>query len=142
MRSQKSLTTSTLFFLVVATILGLMCLLFTPNYALASEFPENENLTEAEIQERFREIRTSYEVGEEFSASDANFVLQYATNPNAQLARGSSSFSKTKTSNGTTVTMSGTIYHNGTLNYTYGANATITASGSTPKNPDGETGIL
>ena len=115
-------------------LLGISIALFAPNLAFASEFPENDGLTEQEVRERFREIRTSYDVGEEFSASDADFVLRYAVDPSKPAARGSSAFQKTGSLGGTSATMSGTLYHNGTFSYTYGANATISVSGPTPKN--------
>ena len=123
------------------TVLGLLLLcsalvLILPGRAMASDFPENDNLTSEQITERFREINASYEIGEAFSDSDADFVERYATPSNEPViqTRGSSSFSKSGSKSGTTVKISGSIYHEGTFNYKYGANVTVkTTGGSTPQ---------
>ena len=123
-------------------LLAVACMVLPPSHAWASEFPENDNLSEKQIADRFREINETYDVGEVFSDSDADFVLRYgnrigvpeedSSSSAAPQPRGSFSFSGS--GYGTTVSVSGTIYHNGTFNYTYGANATISkTAGGTPQ---------
>ena len=108
-----------------------VCAAFSP---VAYALPQNgvETLTEPQIQQRLDEINSSYEVGEAFSADDRDFVLRYAEKPS--MARKSKDFSVTKTSSKTTVTASGTIYHNGTVAYSYGGRITAKKTkGKTPK---------
>ena len=83
-------------------------------------FPENENLASTQISERFAAINSTYNVGEPFSASDADFVSKYGVSPNEPSARGSHFFDVTGSGYGTTIRFYGTIYHNGTFNYTWG----------------------
>jgi hypothetical protein len=47
-------------------------------------YPQNKNLDEDQIRARFAQIDSDYEVGQQFSAADAEFVEAYAT-PNAQV---------------------------------------------------------
>lgn len=111
-----------------------ICLAVLPEDASASENSQNDELSQQQIEKRFHEINSTYEVGEVFSSSDADFVLQYSTRPNASFQRGGQNFSIGGGGYGTYVNASGYIYHNGTFNYTYGANANINkTSGGTPR---------
>lgn len=118
----------------IAAIL-LVAAAFQPIQCWAATYPENEGLTEQEVQDRFREINSTYDIGEAFNASDAEFVLTYGINPDSPSTRDSKYFHTSGTGSGTTVQASGTLYHNGTFNYTYGGNITISKSnGPTPRN--------
>ena len=93
-------------------------------------------LSKSQIREHLREINEKYEVGEEFSAVDAEFVKTYAASnsqSNIMLAD-ESSFNKTKTLAKTTVRAKGSIYHNGTISYSYGGTVKVAkVSGKTPQ---------
>lgn len=108
--------------------------------AIASEATADEAaavpLTKSQIKQHLREINEKYEVGEEFSAEDAEFVKTYASS-NSQsdiMLADESSFNKTKTLAKTTVRAKGSIYHNGTISYSYGGTVKVTKiSGKTPQ---------
>lgn len=107
-----------------------LCVAFSPA-AFASSASADEALTEAQIQQRLDEINSSYEIGEAFSQEDEDFVLRYATNPHS---RATQSFSVTKTKYNTTVSVSGSIYHTGTIAYSYGGDIAVNKTkGQTPK---------
>ena len=94
-------------------------------------------LSQSQIKERLKEINARYEVGEEFSADDAQFVKTYAapaTQPAIMTVDSNSTFNKTKTYGKTTVNASGSLFHKGTFAYIYGGNVKVTTkSETTPK---------
>lgn len=97
-------------------------------------FPENDNLTPEEIEDRFSIISNSYAVGEEFSASDANFVMRYANTSQAS-TRASDSFSVVDTYYGQTYGLNGTGWNNGqgAFSYTIGGEGFGYCEGTTPR---------
>lgn len=108
-----------------------MCAALSPLAAAVESRSAEEPLTEAQIQQRLDEINSSYEIGEAFSQEDEDFVLQYATSPRS---RASQSFSVTKTYSNTTVSVSGSIYHTGTISYSYGGDIAVKKTkGKTPQ---------
>ncbi|MDO4429629.1 MAG: hypothetical protein Q4B91_09105 [Atopobiaceae bacterium] len=120
--------------LVFATTI--ICLLLTPLAARAKtcDSPATPTYTDAQIADRLQEINERYDLYEPMSAEDAAFVQEYATPVGSPATRGSSSFSWTKSGGGTQVTVTGNVYHNGTLSYTWGANMDVaTISGPTPR---------
>lgn len=91
-------------------------------------------MTDQEILQHLRSINDKYDVGEPFEAEDATFVLNHATNPNDPVPYGTHNVNMSGGLYGTNVTVTGSVYHNGTVTYTYGG--TLVAkktSGSTPK---------
>lgn len=133
MSTSKRITTLVLFGI---TALALSCIGFlTTPIAHASQFPENDNLSDIAIKDRFHQINTGYEVGEEFSASDADFVNRYAQKPDSPMPLATQNFSVSgRSPDGTTVSAYGNLYHNGTISYSYGGNVTVNkTAGSTPR---------
>ena len=122
---------------LLAAVLTAFCLLMgspLPAHAKSATSNNSSMLSEQQIASRLQEINERYDLFEPMSDEDAAFVQQYASPVNAPATRGSSSFSWTKSGGGTQVTVSGNVYHNGTLNYTWGANMDVaTVSGSTPR---------
>lgn len=130
---------------VLSALLGLLlalCGLIATQNAWADEagFPQNENLTQEEIQQRFHKINESYAVGEALNDADADFVLHYGqscipfSEEIAPPLKASSNFSISGSYCGTSVTASGTLYHDGFLNYTWGGNVNVRkTSGPTPQ---------
>lgn len=110
------------------------CLWAMPSSAFASDYPQNDNLSEQQIKDRFSQINSSYAVGEEFSAEDTDFVLRYGISAKTPSLLDSRGFTMSGSGYGTTVSVSGNVYHNGTFNYTYGANAWVNKTyGGTPR---------
>lgn len=103
--------------------------------ALANEsFPENENLTPEEISNRFFLINRSYAVGEEFNASDADFISRYA-NTSQVSTREAKNFSQVETYYGQTYGLNGTGWNNGTgfMSYVIGGECYGYSEGETPQ---------
>jgi len=71
----KCLSTTVRVFFAALLFAAASCFALS-SLAWASDFPENDNLSSTEISERFHSINTTYQVGEEFSVSDADFVLR------------------------------------------------------------------
>ena len=133
MKKMKCLSTTVRVFFVALLFATASCFALS-SLAWASDFPENDNLSSSEISERFHSINATYQVGEEFNDSDADFVLRYGKKPSSIALYGSDQFNISGSGSGTTVKASGTLYHNGTFQYTYGGNVTITkTAGPTPK---------
>mgnify|MGYP004692059681 CR=1 FL=1 len=110
------------------------CLWAMPSTAFASDYPRNDNLSEQLIRDRFSQINSSYAIGEEFTAEDADFVLRYGVTANTPSLLDSRSFTMSGSGYGTTVNVSGNVYHNGTFSYSYGANAWVNKTyGPTPR---------
>ena len=118
--------------LFVSTFAGLMVLgAWGTSAAFADPIIEE---TGQEVIHRLRAINDRYEVGEPFSAEDAVYVLNYSTKPNDPVPYDSHNVSMSGGLYGTNVTVTGSVYHNGTFTYTYGG--TLVAkktSGATPK---------
>ena len=105
-----------------------------PAHAESTASSDSNALSDQQIASRLQEIDERYDLFEPMSDEDAAFVQQYASSVNDPATRGSSSFSWTESGGGTQVTVTGNVYHNGTLNYTWGANMDVaTISGSTPR---------
>ena len=84
-------------------------------------YDQNKNLTDEEINERFKLINSTYTVGEPFSEADAEFIKLYPGLHNASLAATrvtEKGFDKSKTGSGVTVNLYGAMY--GDLNLVYG----------------------
>ena len=116
-------------------------------------FPENDNLTNEQIQERFNAINSSYEIGQPFNESDTEFIKKYADPAPAsnniidnnlisplsfQLKPGdeaSKSFNVNKTNkNGIRVVFSGKVTGAiGVVNHKYGGNITATITSGQSK---------
>ena len=128
--------------------IGLLCfwtallvsvLLLVPRTAGAAE------LTEQEVAVRFEEIADRYSMGDTLSEEDAAFVRQYARRadlreqlPPGYVPRraqnGSANVNTSRTMYGVAATLTGSVWHTGTVAYTWGATLTgRIASGSTPK---------
>lgn len=92
-------------------------------------------LTAREINERLQQIGESYEVGEALNEEDADFVWEYGVIPDSQpVTRTSASINEQSTQYGTTATLTGTVWHDGTFNYNFGGNVTgRVISGPTPQ---------
>ena len=93
-------------------------------------------LSREQIAARFEEIRNNYSVGDGLSEADAGFVSQYATSE--QIATrgigGNSTFYMTASTVDAYVIAQGYAYHNGFINYTYGADVSVAKqSGGTPQ---------
>ncbi|MFJ7640729.1 hypothetical protein [Peribacillus sp. NPDC097225] len=97
---------------------------------------ELSNLTQEEIDAYFEKIDQEYNIGEEFSLKDQTFVEMYAkkANPSGMTLFASKSISGSKTSNGVTVKVSGTIKDDiqNILNQSFSASSlkTSTTAGS------------
>lgn len=92
---------------------------------------KNQNLTDRQIAQRFEEINSKYQVGEEFSEDDAEFVRTYATPAGsgdaAVMATQSQSFSKTGSRYGVSASFSGSVFSNiGLLTSSFGGNVRCT----------------
>lgn len=95
-----------------------------------TQYSENANLTQEQVQERFQKINSTYRVGESFNDSDSDFIERYATSASA--LRGSYSFSGGRIVNNTAYQYSGSMWHNGIVNYTYGIDGTFQRVNSGP----------
>lgn len=86
---------------------------------------ELSNLNDTEVAENFKRIDEEYEIGEEFSLKDQTFVEMYAkaVDQNSVELFKSSKFNRSKTVNGITVKVSGTIYDDiqNVINQSFGA---------------------
>lgn len=73
---------------------------------------ELSNLTEEEISKNFTRIDEEYDIGQEFSLKDQVFIEMYATptNPDGITLFKTKAVNKSKTFNGITVTINGSIY--------------------------------
>ena len=104
---------------------------------LSSTASGQEVLTEGQIRARLREIQNKYSLGESLSLEDGEFVKKHAWSVEEAITRMAdleAYFDNTGSSFGTTVRMQGRAYHEGTINYRYGADATLTTlSGPTPQ---------
>lgn len=101
---------------------------------------ELTDLTEEEVNERFSEIDKNYDLGEEFSKKDQAFIEMYAKPVNSsgiELFK-SKKVSSSRTVNGITVKVNGTINANvnGIINQSFGASnlKTRTTAGSSKVN--------
>lgn len=111
--------------------------LFSLGGALANvaRADSSDELTVEEISARLQQIGKSYEVGEVLSEDDADFVWKYGINPASKpVTRGSTTINEQSTQYGTTATLTGTVWHDGTFNYNFGGNVTgRVISGPTPQ---------
>ncbi|MDA2314395.1 MULTISPECIES: hypothetical protein [Bacillus cereus group] len=106
----------------------------------ASASTETQYNTKEKIESKFLEIDAKYNVGEELSAEDQDFVVKYADKPLLKIKDpgpqyGSSSFTKYRTVAGIEARTWGTVSSNhGVWNNDYGANMTTqTFSGNANK---------
>lgn len=122
-------------FAAILVLALMMCFSILPVTAHASEAPQQVSSGSYEaIRARIREINDAYDLYEPMSEEDAKFIQTYASSMSTVQTRGSSGFNWTKSADGTTVNVSGNVYHNGTFSYTWGANMSVsTTSGSTPR---------
>lgn len=115
--------------LIVLTLVLSLCCAFTTVPAVASS---TDTLSDEEIQARFEEIAAIYTVGDVLSEEDAEFMLTYGSTQSG--ARTTATVDETVTKYGTTVTLTGTVWHTGFLSYNYGGDLTAqVTSGSTPQ---------
>ncbi|MDN3451801.1 hypothetical protein QMA09_16550 [Planococcus sp. APC 3906] len=97
---------------------------------------ELANLTQEEISSNFKRIDTQYKIGEAFSLKDQTFVELYAkkATPEGITLFASKTISGSRTSNGITVTVNGTIKDDiqNIINHSFGASnlKTSTTAGS------------
>lgn len=95
---------------------------------------QSSEMTQKDISKRINDICNRYDLYEPMSPEDAEFIRTYAMPANEQPTRASKSFSWANNGGGTRVTANGTVYHNGSLNYTWGMNMTVkTVNGATPQ---------
>lgn len=85
---------------------------------------ELSNLTQEEIHENFQRIDEEYDIGEEFSLKDQTFIKMYAKPVDSKVSvLKSKKISGSKTQNGVTVKVSGTIKDDiqNVINQSFGA---------------------
>lgn len=88
------------------------------------------------IAQRFEQIRSTYSPGEVLSPDDELFVLSHATSQHIRPdgLGGNASFNFNAYGSDVSVNASGYAYHNGTFNYTYGADVSVSRIyGGTPR---------
>lgn len=118
-------------FLTFSLTLLVICSLLAPGAAFA-----HTSLDSTQINIRFSQIDSTYEIGDALSEEDAAFVLAYASRADLQKnqTRAGTNINKSFTSYGVTANLSGNIWHNALAAHEWGGNLTGTiTSGSTPK---------
>lgn len=106
--------------------------------AFSMTVPVTSYAAEFDVDSRFQEIAQKYEEGEVLSAEDAEFVEanaeKLASVRELAIAPLSGSINKSFTQYGVTAVLSGNIWHEGVLTYSWGGNLTGTITiGSTPQ---------
>lgn len=77
---RKTMCQSLVAFAVFLFVGWLSLMAFSPS-AYASVYAENDNLTDEQISERFKEINSTYSIGEVFNECDTEFIMLYASKP-------------------------------------------------------------
>ena len=133
---RKTMCQSLVAFAVFLFVGWLSLMAFSPS-AYASVYAENDNLTDEQISERFKEINSTYSIGEVFNECNTEFIMLYASKPNTSSIAplDSQGFNVTGSGYGTSVRCTGSLYHNGTVpSYNYGGNINVAkTSGPTPR---------
>lgn len=104
--------------LVIPSIVGVNPMAFADNLVYGGDGSDP-------VAQRLRDISDSYAVGEVLSPEDAEFIQRYAKSTSEPMTRGSQKISGTGGSQGTTVTVSGSAFHNGFGTYTWGFNVAV-----------------
>lgn len=129
----KRLSSLSVIIVLCAIVLTVSC----SSFAFANT-GNGDKLSQSEINARFDQINSSYAVGEEFTAEDAAFVLEYGKSPQEMMLRQSQGFSVSGGGYGTNLNAYGSVWHNGVFNYNWGGQITATkTSGGTPRSITG-----
>lgn len=116
-------------------IAAVACFLALGPFSTVARAGEQGQLTQEQIRDRFIEIGSEYAPGDKLSDDDAAFVWRYTTHDDGvRVLRTSANVNVSGSGYGTSVSLKGTTWHNGTFNYNFGGNLTGTVTaGPVPK---------